>query len=181
MLEIHLQKLLTSPAFPHLYAQSLLSHIVSPHFSPLLPSSPSPSFLTSLTPPLCPSVSLIILHCFTCNVVRHWQSGFCTHTHIHTHAGRHTPTTSGSPPPFLTPLHCRHETHYNPQCASFSSTDTVWATVFCNYTQSGTEPVSKYTTNTKWNEEKIPKGKWMCSLKLMSAACLLYNPRSIIR
>lgn len=40
VLEIHLQKLLTSPAFPHLYAQSLLPHIVSPLLSPLLPLPP---------------------------------------------------------------------------------------------------------------------------------------------
>lgn len=74
--------------FSHLYSQCLLSFCIMPPQPPLPPSSsPScPSFLTSLPPPSfpssCPSVSLIILHCFTCTVVRHRQSELCTHTHM---------------------------------------------------------------------------------------------------
>lgn len=118
--------------------------------SPLLlhhASSPSPlaslllsllsllPYLTPHTPPpppapcSCPSMSLIILHCFTCTVVRHRQSELCTHTHMHaqtcthtrtytheeartnvrhTRTGRHTPTTSGSPPLFPLPFLLSH-------------------------------------------------------------------------
>lgn len=64
-----------TPRFPRFSSSvctvSALPHRVSSSLSLASSFSPSPSFLTSLTPPLCPSVSLIILHCFTCNVVRH--------------------------------------------------------------------------------------------------------------
>lgn len=66
-----------SPLLPRVSSSvCTVSHTVRVSSSLSLPCylllfPPSPSFLTSPAPPLCPSVSLIILHCFTCNVVRH--------------------------------------------------------------------------------------------------------------
>lgn len=102
----------SSPVLP----VSLLHHASSPlSLPPFFPFSSSVSFTTSPRPflhhHLCPSVSLITLHCSTCTVVQHWQSELCTHTHIH--AQRHTSYLSArrethahhfrQPPPSLTP------------------------------------------------------------------------------
>lgn len=111
------KKLPASPAFL-ICIHSVSPLVLSLPASCLLASSfsLSPSLTIFLPPPLCPSVSLIILHCSTCTVVQHWQSELCTHTrmrtsaHSHTHAqtrahtGRHTPTTSGAPPLLLSHL-----------------------------------------------------------------------------
>lgn len=89
-----------SPHFPR-FSSSVctVSHIVSPHLSPLLPLSlcPSPSFLTSPTPPLCPfSVSyypaLLYLQCSAALTIR------ILHTHTHRHAPAHTHTQGDTRP-----------------------------------------------------------------------------------
>lgn len=141
MSEIHLQKLPASPAFLiciHGLSSScslLSSCIMPPHLFPSFSCLP-PSQPPCLPLSLCPSVSLVILHCSTCTVVQHRQSELCTHTHTrrarrHPHLQTHTHTQHREththhfrqPPPSLTSFHCRHETLYNPWCASASSRD----------------------------------------------------------
>lgn len=131
------KKLPASPAFL-ICIHSVSPLVLSLPASCLLASSfsLSPSLTIFLPPPLCPSVSLIILHCSTCTVVQHWQSELCTHTRMRTSAHSHTHADSRAhrethahhfrrpPSSSLTPLHCRHETCYNPRCARASSKDT---------------------------------------------------------
>lgn len=126
MSDIHLQKLPASPAFLiciHSLSSSpsLLSSITPPHLSPSVPQ-----FLP-LSVPLCIFYhpALLHLHCGAALTIRALHTSAHTCKHTHTHRGRHTPTTSGSPPPALTPLCWRHETFYNPWCASVSSGDTT--------------------------------------------------------
>lgn len=101
-----------SPTFTHLYSSLLFFHIMPPNLSSLLllsldlplslphrlPASPSVSFCVSYYP------ALLHLQCCAALTIR------TSRTYTRAHMRRHTPTTSGSPPPFLTPLHCRHET-----------------------------------------------------------------------
>lgn len=109
--EIHLHKLPASPAF------LICIHSVSPSFSLLLHHASSPLYLSSsfsLSPLphlLLPCLPLSVLLCLLSSCIAPpalWCSTDnqnsahirgCTQAHAHT--GRHTPTTSGSPPPLL--------------------------------------------------------------------------------
>lgn len=121
MSEIHLQKLLASPAFLICIHSLSSSCIMPPHSSPSLPLSLSPSLPPS-PPPSCLPLSVLLcllssciappaLWCGTDNqnsahIHTRTHGGAHTHTHLQTsrtHTGRHTPTTSGSPPPSLPP------------------------------------------------------------------------------
>lgn len=142
---ICIQSLLSSCIMlPHLSPSPFLSLCLPPSFPHYLPAFPSLSFCVSYHP------ALLHLHCGAALTIKNsahihtrTEAHERTHTfslsHKHTHTGRHTPTTSGSPPPSLTPLHCRHETFYNPWCASASSRHTSGATSkqFCIHTRCG--------------------------------------------
>lgn len=92
---------------------SLVLSFCLPSFLPhYLPASSSLSFGVSYHP------ALLYLHCGAALTIR---------MHSHTHRETHTHHFR-QPPPSLTPLHCRHETFYNPWCASSSSRDSATTT-----------------------------------------------------
>lgn len=117
---------LLPPLFSSVFTASpppvLSSFITPPHLSllPYLSSFPSLSF--------CLLSSCIAPSALWCSSYNQNSAHKCTDLETHTHRGRHTHTTSGSPPPSLTPFCCRHETFYNPWCASASSRDTTFVT-----------------------------------------------------
>lgn len=105
MLEIHLQNPLTSPAFPHLYAQSPTSCLLISlpcylffflpiSLLPYLPVSPSLSFCVSYYP------ALLYLQCSAALAIRILHTPACTHTHGETHAHdfRQSPSLSHTSP-----------------------------------------------------------------------------------
>ena len=124
--EIHLQKLPASPAFSHLYSQSLLYYcIMPPHLTPSLPLS------LCLPPSLTPWLPLYVLLCLLLSCIASpalWcgtdnQNSAHTHTHRETHAHhfRQPPSLSHTSPlqtrNILQPLVCqffikRHCQHY---------------------------------------------------------------------
>lgn len=81
------------------------------------------SYLPAFSLSFCVSYhpALLHLHCGAALTIRtlhtyteaHTLTDSCTHRETHAHHFRQPP-----PPPSLTPLHCRHETLYNPWCAS---------------------------------------------------------------
>lgn len=115
---------LSSPPASCLLTSFPLSLVCLPHNLPAsLSLSVLPCLLSSCIAPPAPWCSTDNQNSARIHI-HDGHAGTHTYRLIHTHTHRETHTHHfRQPPPSLTSFHCRHETLYNPWCASASSRD----------------------------------------------------------